>query len=136
VSNLYHISLLYPVEPCAPSCTSSLNQPVSIGIPYTASHRIVMSTLTLLSFTLVVASHALVALSFADPPASRPGRSFLSSADSPSIQHAHSHSVPHLVTLPFLTPGLFRYPFICLVSIHTPPVSRRNIHIPSPAIRT
>ena len=114
MSNLYHTILLYPVEPCAPSCTSSL-EPTCID--WHSLHS--LSCLRSLSFhslwrLAVTGPRTRRSLSFADPPASRPGRSFVSSANSPSIQHAHSHSAfGHIaVSLSWA----FRYPFLCLVS--------------------
>jgi hypothetical protein len=90
-----------------------LNQPVSIGIPYTACHVYAHAPFTHLA---VAGPRTRRSLSFADPPASCPGRSFVSIRrfHSPSIQHAHSHSAfGHIaVSLSWA----FRYPFICLVS--------------------
>jgi len=111
------------------------HQPVSIGIPYTASHCILMSTLTLLSFTLVVAGHALAALYLLPV---RLHLALVAPSCHPQSHHRYNNmhtAIPHLVTLPSLSSWALPLPLYlsCLIN---PPVSRRNIHIPLPAIRT
>ena len=110
------------MELLCPPCTSSLETCIDWHPLHCLSPpvHILMSTLTLLSLTLAVAGPR--SLSFADPPASR---SFMSSADSPSIQHAHSHSAfGHIaVSLVASLAPLFvlSHPSSCLTPQHSHP---------------
>ena len=125
MSKLYLIILLCPMEPCAPSCTSALEICIDwppLALPLTALYT--FSCLRSRSF-----------IHFGD---CRPTLFRRSSRVSLvhvicgfTIDTTHSHSafghiaVSLLASLPLYMSGL----------IH-PPVSRRNIHIPLPAIRT
>jgi len=129
VSNLYHIILLYPVEHCAPL----------VPLPF-APTCIDWHPLHCLSLHTYVYAHAPFihfggcrsrtrrSLSSAGPPASRPGRSFVSSAESPSIQqHAHSHSAFGHIAVSLLlgssvTPlSVLSHQSSCLTPQHTHP---------------
>lgn len=110
--NLYHIILLYSVEPCAPSCTFSV-EPTCIDwhplhCPSCLRSRsfhfggLPVHALIALYLSPILLHLALVA------PSCHP------QIHSPSIQYAHSHSAfGHIAVSLSWT---FRYPFICLSS--------------------
>ena len=96
-----------------PLVTLPLNQPVSIGIPYTASH--VYAHPPFIHFDgWRLPVHALVAL-YLSPI--RLHLALVAPSCHPQIHHRYNMhiAIPHLVTLPSLS-WAFRYPFICLVS--------------------